>query len=83
MAPNGSLVVSADDSGLLIFWDFRTGNLQRLFEVDTLSSAAMEMQFTPDGRQLLILCRAERGLRMLDVANLEQQFESLGVHWDQ
>ena len=79
MSPDGETLVSADDSGFLQFWQVDGTDLRPNFELDTLTSAAIKMQFSSDQSKLLILCRGESGIRILEFSRLQRMFGKLGL----
>jgi WD40 repeat protein len=56
MNSDGTLLVSADKSGSVKFWNHSDGKLNLLFEMDHLMNPAFKLAFTPDDREIYMLC---------------------------
>lgn len=52
-----------------------------LFELDQLANPVSKMYFSPDGSQLFVLCRNERGIRVFDLHAFRARFKELNLDW--
>ncbi|MCR9292177.1 MAG: WD40 repeat domain-containing serine/threonine protein kinase [bacterium] len=77
----GRLLVTASENSDLKFWSCRPDSAEFLFQLEQLVNPVQKMYFSADASQLFLLCRNERGLRVLDLHNLQSVFKSLSIHW--
>lgn len=78
MDRDGHVLASASANSKLRIWKVRNMDLTPWFEMDFVQPI-QEMKFSPANENLFILCRGERGIRVLDLHALIQQFKMLGV----
>ena len=79
ISPDGDTVFSACNDRQLKVWRREGDQLSLFFELDTLDNPIIDMQVTPNGRQLFYLCRDERGVRIIDLPALDQEFRKLNL----
>jgi WD40 repeat protein len=75
----GSMIASGSADRTIKFWR-SDGTL--LFTL-TVPIPVQQMCATPDGKQLLVLLRGERAVRVWDLERLEQRFDELGIGLNQ
>ena len=79
---DGTLIASGSDSGQLSLHERTDSGLQPWFSLSLLTSAVRQLEFSPDGTRLYILCNRERGVRVLNLDVLESHFEAAGLESD-
>lgn len=78
---DGKLLASAGEDSMLRLWRVSETGLDLWFEVQ-LANPVEDLQFSPANERLFMLCRGERGLRILDLDALRHQFQVLGIAED-
>jgi len=76
-SPDGSVLVTTGDDGLLRMWDPETGNLQAEFQGEP--GPVWGVAFSPDGTRVASSWVGENRIRVLDVATGEPILEVVAV----
>ena len=82
LRPDGGLLVSAAEDSLLRFWQVKKSGLELLLELQ-LDNPVVDLQFSPANTNLFMLCRGERGLRVLDLGVLKHKLAAFGIGWSE
>jgi len=78
LAMRESLIVSGGTDGQVRFWTWGDTGLTEIFSLH-LDRALKQMEISPDGRSLWILCKGDRSVRRWDLAGLWDQFHHLKI----
>ena len=74
-----TILAIGDRDGKLKFWQIDGDSFRECFQLSSLRSPVRKMRFSPDGRDLFILCDDERAVRILHLNTLESEFKGLGI----
>ncbi len=75
----GIILATAAENSKLKLW-YIEGQESVLWCELTLGNPIKDMQFSPATAKLFILCRRERGIRVLDLEALKDEFEKLSIN---
>ena len=79
MSPDGSTVFSSALDRKLKVWRRDEDQLSLFFEIDSLDNPVAKMEVSPDNRTLYFLCDGDRGIRIINLLDLEQRFKQMNL----
>ena len=74
-----TMLATGDRDGKLKCWQIDGDSFRECFQLSSLRSPVRKMRFSPDGRDLFVLCDDERAVRILHLSTLESEFVKLGI----
>jgi len=74
-----TMLATGDRDEKLKFWQIDGDSFREFFQLSSLRSPVRKMRFSPDGRDLFVLCDDERAVRILHLSTLESEFEKLDI----
>jgi hypothetical protein len=77
----GQLIATTSADGVLKLWKVHSDRLELLFELTSVRTPAIRLQFSRDGEYLYVLRTGERGVRRIDLNHLEKLLSSTGIGW--
>ncbi|MEQ9411388.1 MAG: WD40 repeat domain-containing serine/threonine protein kinase [Fuerstiella sp.] len=81
LTSDASLIATSGLGNKVKVWQRNGADLELLFELDQLRNPVIQMEFTPDDKQLFMLCEGERGLRIIDLPALRRVYDDYGINW--
>jgi hypothetical protein len=74
-----TMLAVGDRDGNLNFWKIEGDNFREWFKLSSLQSPVRKMRFSPDGRDIFVLCDDERAVHILHLNALENEFQNLRI----
>ena len=81
MTADCQMLVSASGDGELKFWRVHNERLELLFEMNSVKTPVVQMNFSDDGQYLYLLRKGERDVRRIDWNQMESLFSSSRIGW--
>jgi len=76
---DGQWLASAAADGVLRLWQRRNEKLKLLYELTGEGTLVVTMKFSQDGHFLYVLRKGQRGIRRINLAQLDSHFSRLGI----